>query len=212
MGLNIQGQNLYLSGWMLKLRSASSSNPPANTITIGESSGYSLNGADDCTFVGQQAGNLGNASGSNNTCIGHDSDPSSTTASNEITLGDSNIATLRCQVTSITALSDQRDKTAIEDLDLGLKFVNAMKPRKFTWNRRDGKWVGKKELGFIAQELHELEMDFSSTERTRLVSYENPSRLEAQPMNTYPILVKAIQELSAKVDSLQSEITKLKGE
>ena len=49
----------------------------------------------------------------------------------------------------------------------------------------------KKRTRFIAQELHELEMDFSSTERTRLVSYENPSRLEAQPMNTYPILVKS---------------------
>ena len=51
-------------------------------------------------------------------------------ASNEITLGDSNIATLRCQVTSITALSDQRDKTAIEDLDLGLKFVNSDETKK----------------------------------------------------------------------------------
>ena len=157
-------------------------------------------------------GGATNLTGSNNTCIGHDAIPSSASVSNEITLGDSNVATLRCQVTSITALSDQRDKTAIEDLDLGLNFVNAMKPRKFTWNRRDGKWVGKKEIGFIAQELHELEMDFSSTERTRLVNYENPSRLEAQPMNTYPILVKAIQELSAKVDSLQAEVTKLKGE
>ena len=137
--------------------------------------------------------------------------PSSTTVSNEITLGDSSIATLRCQVTSITALSDERDKTDIEDLDLGLKFVNAMKPRKFTWNRRDGKWSGKKEVGFIAQELHEVELDFSSADRTRLVSHEDPSRLEAQPMNTYPILVKAIQELSAKVDSLQAEVTKLKG-
>lgn len=68
-----------------------------------------------------------------------------------------------------------------------------------------------KEVGFIAQELHEVEMDFNSTDRTRLVSYENPSKLEARPMNTYPILVKAIQELSAKVDSLQAKITKLEG-
>ena len=30
-------------------------------------------------------------------------------------------------------------------------------------------------------------------------------------MNTYPILVKAIQELSAKVDSLQARITELEG-
>lgn len=211
IGLNAKaGQSCISIGANPQLL-ASTSNVPVGTITIGSSAGFSLNGADDCTIIGQHASDGNAFSGSNNTCIGHDADPSSLTASNEITLGDSNIATLRCQVTSITALSDERDKTAIEDLDLGLKFVNAMKPRKFTWNRRDGKWEGKKEIGFIAQELHEVEMDFSSTSRTRLVSYENPSRLEAQPMNTYPILVKAIQELSAKVDSLQAEITKLKG-
>lgn len=185
----------------------------SSNSALGHSAGSRLDSGSDNTAVGANAmGGATNLTGSNNTCIGHDAIPSSASVSNEITLGDSNVATLRCQVTSITALSDQRDKTAIEDLDLGLKFVNAMKPRKFTWNRRDGKWVGKKEIGFIAQELHELEMDFSSTERTRLVNYENPSRLEAQPMNTYPILVKAIQELSAKVDSLQAEVTKLKGE
>ena len=86
-----------------------------------------------------------------------------------------------------------------------------MRPVKFAWNRRDGKWHGKKEVGFIAQELHEVEMDFNSTDRTRLVNYDNPSKLEARPMNTYPILVKAIQELSAKVDSLQARITELEG-
>ena len=184
----------------------------SSNSALGYSAGTRLDSGNDNTAVGANAmGGATDLTGSNNTCIGHDAIPSAASVSNEITLGDSNVATLRCQVTSITALSDQRDKTAIEDLDLGLKFVNAMKPRKFTWNRRDGKWGGKKEIGFIAQELHEVEMDFSSTERTRLVSYENPSRLEAQPMNTYPILVKAIQELSAKVDSLQAEITKLKG-
>ena len=34
---------------------------------------------------------------------------------NEITLGNSNVTALRCQVTSITSLSDKRDKTNIED-------------------------------------------------------------------------------------------------
>lgn len=184
----------------------------SSNSALGYFAGSRLDSGNDNTAVGANAmGGATDLTGSNNTCIGHDAIPSAASVSNEITLGDSNVATLRCQVTSITALSDQRDKTAIEDLDLGLKFINAMKPRKFTWNRRDGKWGGKKEIGFIAQELHEVEMDFSSTERTRLVSHENPSRLEAQPMNTYPILVKAIQELSAKVDSLQAEITKLKG-
>ena len=183
---------------------------------MGYDAGSRVRGGDNNVAVGYRAlynnGGTNYYTGSNSMCLGNGANPSSSSVSNEITLGNSSVATLRCQVTSITALSDERDKTAIEDLDLGLNFIKAMKPRKFTWNRRDGKWEGKKEIGFIAQELHEVEMDFSSTTRTRLVSYENPSRLEAQPMNTYPILVKAVQELSAKVDSLQAEITKLKGE
>ena len=180
---------------------------------LGYNAGEDFTTGSKNTFCGAYAGgNFSSGySGSNNTVIGYAATPSSTTVSNEITLGDSNVTSLRCQVQTISSLSDQRDKTAIEDLDLGLDFIKAMRPVKFAWNRRDGKWHGKKEVGFIAQELHEVEMDFNSTDRTRLVSYENPSKLEARPMNTYPILVKAIQELSAKVDSLQARITELEG-
>lgn len=180
---------------------------------LGYYAGQDYTTGDNNIFVGAYAG--GNQStgwtGSNNILIGYQATATSTTVSNEITLGNASITSLRCQVTSITSLSDKRDKTAIEDLDLGLDFIKAMRPVKFAWNRRDGQWHGKKEIGFIAQELHEVEMDFNSTDRTRLVNHEDPSKLEATPMNTYPILVKAIQELSAKVDSLQARITELEG-
>ena len=188
------------------------SNAVTQNVALGLQAGRNNRGNDNI-YIGSQSGGGANANaitGSNNIMIGRRAEPSTTSVSNEITLGNSTITTLRCQVTSITALSDERDKTAIEDLDLGLDFIKAMKPRKFTWNRRDGKYLGKQELGFIAQELYEVEQDFSSTSRTRLVNFNNPSRLEAQPMNTYPILVKAIQELSAKVDSLQAEVNTLK--
>ena len=177
-------------------------------------SGEDFTTGNNNTLIGAYAGGNTTSSytGSNNILLGYSLNASSTSVSNEITLGNTSITSLRCNVQTITSLSDQRDKTAIEDLDLGLDFIKAMKPRKFVWNRRDGTWHGRKEIGFIAQELHEVEMDFSSTDKTRLVSYENPSKLEASPMNTYPILIKAIQELSAKVDSLQARITELEGE
>jgi hypothetical protein len=184
-----------------------------SNVGLGYYGGNAISTGDQNTAVGTYAmgSNHNLITGSNNTALGYDADPSSTSVSNEITLGNASVTSLRCQVQTISSLSDRRDKTAIEDLDLGLDFIKAMKPRKFAWNRRDGKWHGKKEVGFIAQELHEVEMDFNSTDRTRLVSYEDPSKLEARPMNTYPILVKAIQELSAKVDSLQARITELEG-
>ena len=185
----------------------------SSNVGLGYYGGNAISTGDQNTAVGSMAlgSNTNLITGSNNTAVGYGADTSSTSVSNEITLGNSSVTSLRCQVQTISSLSDRRDKTAIEDLDLGLDFIKAMKPRKFAWNRRDGKWHGKKEVGFIAQELHEVEMDFNSTDRTRLVSYEDPSKLEARPMNTYPILVKAIQELSAKVDSLQARITELEG-
>ena len=203
-------------------------NGHSNTV-MGHYAGYNINAGDYNVGLGYYAGEdittgngnvcigsftgsgSGTVTGSYNVMLGYDAEPASSTDNYSITLGNSQITSLRCNVQTISSLSDQRDKTAIEDLDLGLNFINAMRPVSFAWNRRDGTWHGRKEVGFIAQELHEVEMDFNSTDKTRLVSHENPSKLEASPMNTYPILVKAIQELSAKVDSLQARITELEG-
>ena len=38
----------------------------------------------------------------------------------------------------------------------------------------------------------------------RLVREENPDKLEADPMKMFPILVKAIQELSAEIEILKN--------
>jgi hypothetical protein len=44
-----------------------------------------------------------------------------------------------------------------------------------------------------------------------LVFAENPDRLEAGYGKLLPVMVKAIQELSTKVDALQAELNQLKG-
>jgi hypothetical protein len=123
--------------------------------------------------------------------------------SNEATIGNSSIATLRCQQTSITALSDRRDKKDIQDLTLGLNFVENLKPVKFTWAMRDGNPRNDSEAGFIAQDLLQNSKDFNC-EWANLVLTNNPERLEASPGKLIPILVKAIQELSAKVKELEN--------
>ena len=78
-----------------------------------------------------------------------------------------------------------------------------MRPVKFDWNARDGSRVGKKDYGFIAQELDQVEETFGNKEYTRLVNKENPEAWEADPMKTYPILIKAIQELKAEIEELK---------
>ena len=141
--------------------------------------------------------------GSNLTAIGYDADASSATATNEVTLGNASVATLRCQVTTITAISDERDKTNIGNIPVGLEFINRLKPREFTWNMRDGSKVGIQEMGFIAQELDQAQKEEGIT-IPGLVFKANPDRLEAAPGYLLPILVKAIQELSARVKELEA--------
>jgi hypothetical protein len=140
--------------------------------------------------------------GTNNTGVGFNAQPSTATVSNTITLGNSSIATLRCQVTTITALSDQRDKKDIVDIPAGLAFVQALRPVAFMWNMRDGGKIDVPEFGFIAQELQAAQETTGITV-PNLVSLENPERLEASQSTLLPVLVKAIQELKAELDALK---------
>lgn len=92
-----------------------------------------------------------------------------------------------------------------------MAFINHVRPVTFDWNRRDGSMVDRKEVGFIAQELADTELEYSSHQYTRLVDWENPDKLEARPHALLPILVKAVQELSAKNDALEARIAALEG-
>ncbi len=190
----------------------------SDNTACGNTAGYSVSTGSKNTLVGRLAGRSQDSSatnalttGSNVMCLGFEAIPSSATATNEITLGDNDITSLRCNVQTISSLSDERDKTAIADIPYGLDFINDMRPVQFTWNRRDGSLGAKPDIGFIAQELHDVELDHSSSSRTRLVSWENPEKLEADYVRSYPILVKAVQELSAKCDALEARLAALEG-
>jgi hypothetical protein len=105
-----------------------------------------------------------------------------------------------------------------------------LKPKKFVWDLRDEVVIdieekiipgkdgekditevietprtvkpttsGLKDVGFIAQELKEIDNDF-----LRLVNSSNPEKLQASYSRLLPVLVKAIQELSAKVTDLEN--------
>jgi len=147
--------------------------------------------------------------GANNTGVGNGATATTTTVSNEITLGNSSIATLRCQVTSITALSDQRDKTNIKESVYGLELVNILKPVTFEWNMRDGAKVGVPDIGFIAQDLMAVEDAINAHETLALTYRSNPERLEASPGRLIPVLVKAIQEMSAEMKQLSAKVAAL---
>ena len=181
----------------------------SGNTAVGTNSGASMTSGTQNTIIGYEAAHATGSgtrltTGSNNTVIGYNSLPSSSTVSNTITLGNSSITTLRCQVTSITALSDQRDKTNIATSQYGLELVNQLRPVTFDWNTRDGAKVGIKDIGFIAQELVEVEDALNAHDTLALTYRDNPEKLEASYGRLIPVLVKAIQELSAEVEILKN--------
>jgi len=189
----------------------------ADNVGVGISAGQGITTGTKNTVLGANAGTTASMTGDNNTIIGDTAQASANTISNEFTLGNSSIATLRCQQTSITSLSDQRDKTSIEDLPYGLDFVDSLQPKKFVWDNRaetrteedeNGNQVeveyfsankGKKDVGFIAQDLQTVDDDWLN-----LVYDANPEKLEATYGKLIPVLVKAIKELKARVEALES--------
>ena len=166
--------------------------------------------------LGYQAGN-NITNGQNNIVIGFQAQASSATTSNEITLGNSSISVLRCAVTTITSLSDERDKTDITNLEYGLDFINSLSPKQFTWDQRpeyaieiddDGNETqvevenankGKKDFGFIAQDVQSVDNDI-----LRLVYAENPEKLEMSYGKLVPILVQAIKDLTNRIEALEA--------
>ena len=187
----------------------------SQNIAIGRSSQSGGTGTGNSnTTLGFQAGQT--LYGNNNLLLGSATNPSAQSVSNEITLGNGGISKLRCAVTSITSLSDERDKTDIKPLEYGLDFVNQLKPKEFVWNQRVEYGIdydeedneievelpnrnrGKKDFGFIAQDVQKVDDD-----TLRLVSDDNPEKLELSYGKLVPILVKAIQELQAEVNALK---------
>jgi hypothetical protein len=148
--------------------------------------------------------------GNNNTVLGNGAQNVSG-ASNSVTLGNANITVIRAAVTSITALSDARDKTDVTALPVGLDIINSLNPVKFTWQMREPNEVkdGTSEAGFIAQDLQAAQ-EAAGADYLGLVYGEDPEKLEASAGKLVPVLVKAIQELSEQVNSLQEELNELK--
>jgi hypothetical protein len=161
------------------------------------------------TALGYAAGNL-QTTGNNNTFIGNGSNDTAggATASNTIVLGNNAITTLRCNTSTISALSDARDKKNVEDIPVGLDFVNQLRPVKFDWDQRDGGRVDIPDAGFIAQEARDV-VDNNDARFLNLVDDQNPEHFEMSNATLIPVLVKAIQDLSAKNDELEARLSAL---
>jgi hypothetical protein len=100
----------------------------------------------------------------------------------------------------ISAISDQRLKENVRDIDTGLDAIMALQPRRFDW--KDGKGQDKKNVaGFIAQEFETVFPECVG------VSKAGADGIEYKNINhetLIPTLVKAIQELKAEFDAYKA--------
>lgn len=114
---------------------------------------------------------------------------------------------------SWSTTSDIRIKQNVRDISLGLEKINSLHPVHFEYITNPG----KTKTGFIAQEFESVlpghVSESSPTEEILKVKPElEGETIKGIDADLMPYLVKAIQELSAKVDSLQAELNTLKGQ
>jgi hypothetical protein len=105
---------------------------------------------------------------------------------------------------SISAISDERLKENIQDLDIGLDAIMALKPRKYDWKVESGN-NGKNVRGFIAQEVESIFPDLIDEWKNKDED-ENAITYKSLRQDFIPILVKAIQQQQAQIEELKQLI------
>lgn len=107
---------------------------------------------------------------------------------------------------SFSAMSDYRLKFNYRDIPFGLETVNKLKPLMYDMvydDRTD-------QLGFIAHEVQEVIPSVVAGVKDEVDKNGNQMHQSIQYVGLIPVAIKAIQELSAKVNKLENIIIQLK--
>ena len=172
------------------------------TVALGDNAGSlyadgctALSASSDSIYIGRDTRGK-NSSDSNSIVIGYNA---CSCGQNTIKMGNGSI-TAACIQVAWTTVSDERDKTCIEDLNKGLEFIGDLKPKSFEYreDRSTTKGTGVKRYGFLAQDVLAAE-----GEDNVIVSENNEDQLGLNSDYLVPILVKAVQELEARVAELE---------
>ena len=115
--------------------------------------------------------------------------------------------------------SDSKLKENIQDFTEGLTLVNKFKPKTWTW--KEGSCDGcdtchmhdtdKINYGLMADDVHEINADYTNIHSTHGTYGEIKGFSEKFTKQWNMIIVKAIQDLSAKNDALEARIAALEG-
>lgn len=149
------------------------------------------------TAIGYSAGsNL--TSGSDNIIIGDNAQVANAAGSNQIRLGDASILSASTQV-AWTITSDKRWKNTIKDSELGLDFLQTLRPVSYIRNNDN---ANKTEYGFIAQELETAFINAGDANNA-VISKDDAGMLGVRYNDFISISVKAIQEQQEQIEALK---------
>lgn len=191
-------------------------------VAIGYSAARALKTASNATALGYNALNDVVAdSFTNITGVGQSS---TVTGSDQLQLGNS--ATTPYAFNGLQIRSDERDKLDIEETQLGLEFINKLRPVQYRQNFResyidydeegnmievenDGSRAGqRKHQGLIAQEvkqvMDEIGVDFAGYQDHTVNGGRDVKSLGYEEL--IAPLIKSVQELTAKVQKLESQL------
>jgi len=196
-----------------------------DNVFVGGYAGDAITTGSNNTGIGRNPLN-GLSTGSNNIGIGYDAGNSGTpggtlTGSNTVCIGNASISSANIQV-DWTIASDKRDKTDVSPLDLGLDFINKLEPVTYRWDKRssyskdqditpDGTHKEEQlEGGFLAQDVEVIENQYGyqQSDKTNLITHlsDDGMMYGIKYSKLVPMLTKAIQELSAKVEELEKQL------
>lgn len=188
-----------------------------HNVGVGSSTMYNLTTGEQNVGVGGNT-NAEVIEGDNNVSIGYAAGPnrdySNTTSiganahangNNEVQLGSAESTVYAHKELQIR--SDRRDKKEIRDTELGLDFINQVRPVDYKYNNSSS---DRFHHGFIAQELEALEdYEFGGVTNPKYTGGDDVYSVGYSEM--IAPLIKAVQELSKENQTLTHRIEKLEG-
>ena len=192
-------------------------NGDTNNTMVGSEAGNDVTSGTECTALG--VGTRFADTSNNQTCLGVGA---TTDSANDIAIGNTSVDEIKGQV-SFSTFSDERIKKNIIDGDLGLDFINLLKPRKFNkvnpaeypdsikkeMDGKYGEWTEAQDTkvwdGLIAQEVKSA-MDTCGTTFSGWNEETNSKQVVAYEALVVP-LIKAVQELSVEITNLKAQVS-----
>ena len=106
--------------------------------------------------------------------------------------------------------SDRREKKDIYNTDLGLDFINKLRPVSYRWNTGVDNDV---HYGLIAQEAEQVIAEVGKTEKTSIVTHdETTDRYGVRYSELISPLIKAVQQLYNRLVGVDRETASVKAE